>query len=126
MPLQTRTQVEKAISDIREQLDYQLMEQCEELDGYWLEAGTTDGNLLKAFYSAVFGGTETEDTVSIGRCVENSTRIQCLNYNEGEETPVASYDLAKDECTFTNAWYEQQCATIGGYYDNGMCYVGKE
>ena len=126
LPLQTRTQVEKAISDIREQLDYQLMEQCEELDGYWLEAGTTDGNLLKAFYSAVFGGTETGNAVFIGRCVENSTRIQCLNYNEGEETSLASYDLAKDECTFTDAWYEQQCATIGGYYDNGMCHVVKE
>ena len=126
LPLQTRTQVEKAISDIRNQLDYQLMEQCEGLDGYWLEADRTDGDLLKAFYSVVFGGQETDKEVSIGRCVENSTRIQCLNYNEGEETPVASYDLAKDECTFTDAWYERQCATIGGYYDNGMCYVGKE
>lgn len=126
LPLQTRTQVEKAIADIEEQLDYQLMEQCEELDGYWLESSNKDGNLLKAFYSTVFGGTDTGYAVSVGRCVENSTRIQCLNYNESEETPVASYDLAKDECTFTDAWYEQQCATIGGYYDNGMCYVGKE
>ena len=124
LPLQTRTQVEKAIDDIREQLDYQLKEQCEDLDGYWLKAGTTDGTLLKVFYSTVFGGTNTGYAVSVGRCVENSTRIQCLNYNDGEETPMASYDLAKDECTFTEAWYEQRCVTIGGYYDNGMCYVG--
>ena len=72
----------------------------------------------------MFGGTNTGYAVSVGRCVENSTRIQCLNYNDGEETPMASYDLAKDECTFTEAWYEQRCVTIGGYYDNGMCYVG--
>ena len=127
LPPQTRTQVEKAIADIEEQLDYQLMETCEELDGYWIEANaSTDENLLSAFYSSAFGGKTNDYAISVGKCVENSTRIQCLNYNTSEETPLASYDLAKDECTFTNAWYEQQCATIGGYYDNGMCYVGKE
>ena len=127
LPLQTRTQVEKAIDDIEEQLDYQLMEQCEEQDGYWLEAAVeSDEKLLSAFYSTVFGGKTEDYATSVGKCVENSTRIQCLNYNNSEETPVASYDLAKDECAFTDAWYEQQCATIGGYYDNGICYVGKE
>lgn len=127
LPLQTRTQVEKAITDIEEQLDYQLGETCEELDGYWIEANaTTDESLLSAFYSSAFGGKTDDYAISVGKCVENSTRIQCLNYNTSEETPLASYDLAKDECTFTNAWYEQQCATIGGYYDNGTCYVGKE
>ena len=126
LPLQTRTQVEKAITDIEEQLDYQLMDACEDLDGYWLESVDTGDKLLDAFYSSVFGGQTEGAATSVGACVENTTRIQCLNYNEAEQTPVASYDLAKDECTFTDAWYEQQCATIGGYYDNGMCYVGKE
>ena len=128
LPLQTRTQVAKAIDDIEEQLDYQLMEQCEDLDGYWLEAdeATVAEKNLQVFYSTVFGGTDTGYAVSVGRCVENSVRISCLNYNTSDETPVASYDLAKDECSFTGTWYEQQCVTIGGSYDNGVCYVGKE
>lgn len=126
LPLQTRTQVEKAITDIEEQLDYQLMDACEDLDGYWLESANAGDKLLDAFYSSVFGGQKEGAAISVGKCVENSTRTQCLIYNETGKDPVASYDLAKDECTFTDAWYEQQCATIGGYYDNGMCYVGKE
>ncbi len=126
LPLQTRTQVEKAITDIEEQLDYQLMEECEDLNGYWLAKNDDGAKELQAFYSNVFGGDSNDVTKSVGVCVENSTRVQCLQYNETEEDPVASYDLARDECTFTDKWYSQQCETIGGYYDNAMCYIGKD
>jgi hypothetical protein len=126
LPLQTRTQVEKAISDIEEQLDYQLMDACESLDGYWLEEYSSNDKLLDVFYASAFGGQKDTAATSVGVCVENSTRTQCLNYNTADGETMASYDLAKDECIFTDAWYERQCWTIGGYYDNGMCYVGKK
>ena len=101
------------------------MDACESFDGYWLEEYNND-KLLDVFYAGVFGGQKDTVATSVGVCVENSTRTQCLNYNTADGETMASYDLAKDECTFTDAWYERQCWTIGGYYDNGMCYVGKE
>lgn len=126
LPAQTQLQVQKAITDIEEQLDYQMMEVCEDLDGYWLgldvEASENMGDDLGAFYTNVYGG---QKNYSLGRCVENTTMIQCLNYNTDESTPVASYDRAKDECTFTDAWYQMKCETMNGYYESGVCYVAK-
>ncbi len=125
LPQQTQVQVQKAISDIGEQLDYQLMEACEELDGYWLgvdepvPAGA--GSDLLAFYKNVYGGTVNQ---KLGRCVENTTMIQCLNYND-KETPVASYDRNKDECIFTDEWYKMKCESMNGYYENSICYVAE-
>lgn len=126
LPQQTQVQVQKAITDIEEQLDYQLMEVCEELDGYWLGADEKEtegmGDDLMAFYKNVYGGNSNHN---LGRCVENTTMIQCLNYNADEETPVASYDRNKDECTFTDAWYKMKCESMNGYYENSVCYVAK-
>ncbi|MCM1294351.1 MAG: hypothetical protein NC311_02210 [Muribaculaceae bacterium] len=131
LPLQTQTQVEKAINDIREQLEYQLMETCENLDGYWMdgdEENDLNGNPVKqlvAFYTTVYGNSSSGDK-NLGQCVENTTMLRCLAYNTDSDgaTPVASYDRTKDECTFTDAWYESQCNLLGnGYYENGVCYV---
>lgn len=126
LPPQTQLQVQKAITDIEEQLDYQLMEVCEDLDGYWLgvdaDASENMGDDLGAFYANVYGGQKNH---KLGRCVENTTMIQCLNYNTDEQTPIASYDRARDECTFTDAWYKMKCETMNGYYENGVCYVAK-
>lgn len=129
LPLQTKNQVEKAIQNISEQLDYQFMEVCEELDGYWLdsegEVEGSNGTLLTAFYSSVYGSSGADESLmDWGRCVENTTMIRCLAYNSGEEEAVASYDRTKDECSFTDSWYEVQCTLLGnGYYENGICYV---
>ena len=132
LPIQTRTQVAKAISDIQEQLEYQMMDSCEKLDGYWVSADTelagSSGALLNAFYSAAYGTGGTVDskiTNSWGKCVENTTRIRCLAYNDTENgsTPVASYDLNRDECTFTDEWYKMKCESLGGYYEGATCYV---
>ncbi len=121
LPVQTRTQVEKAISNIAEELEYQMMDVCEDLDGYWLDSTDTNGTLLTAFYSTVYGGNSSN--TSWGRCVENSTMIRCLSYNT-DDNVVATYDRVKDECTFTDAWYAVQCSMLGnGYYENGICYV---
>ena len=127
-------QISRAIDDIQEELDYQLMETCEELDGYWMDDDDSvtnvvdsrvsgNGTLLSGFYRQVYGGNEVTDW---GRCVENTTMLRCLDYNDGLETPVASYDLSRDECTFTDEWYRAQCEELmGGYYENSVCYVAE-
>ena len=127
-------QISRAIDDIQEELDYQLMETCEELDGYWMDDDDSvtnvvdsrvsgNGTLLSGFYRQVYGGNEN---TSWGRCVENTTMIQCLTYNEGLDTAVASYDLTRDECDFTEEWYRQRCEELmGGYYEGSACYVAK-
>lgn len=127
-------QISRAIDDIQEELDYQLMETCEELDGYWMDDDDSvtnvvdsrvsgNGTLLSGFYRQVYGGNEVTDW---GRCVENTTMLRCLDYNDGLETPVASYDLSRDECIFTDEWYRAQCEELmGGYYENSVCYVAE-
>ena len=129
LPQQVRLTVEKSIRDVVDQVDYMLDEECEALDGYWLDAQATDGTLLTAFYSNVFGGRQNEAETSWGRCVQNTTKIRCEQYNETAETdePLATYDLARDECKFSAKWYEQQCTLMGnGYYENGVCYVAPD
>ncbi len=136
LPLQTRTQVDKSIMDVEEQLEYLLMDVCEDLDGYWLDAGDTSGTDLAAFYTSVYGsGNSSADGAAAGaatwgRCVQNDTMVRCLSYNtdtvaEGEEgKQIATYDRAKDECILSEEWYVQQCTLLGnGYYENGVCYV---
>ncbi len=141
----TASAVRKAIQDFQEEMDYQLMEACEELDGYWVSqydpafAESADAPLLNGFYRSVYGGDDKTYTTGEywGKCVENTTMMRCLAYNtslgDGEEDTdgdaaegrVATYDAAKDECTFTEAWYQQKCDSIGGYYENSICYVAE-
>lgn len=110
-------------SDITEQMDYQLSAACEEVDGYWQEYKNTTGITLKAFYSNVYGGNE--NIGNWGRCVQNDVMVRCLA-NNTDTVNVATYDKAKDECTFNDDWYKNQCGLLGnGYYENGICYVGK-
>lgn len=123
-------QITKAKEDFYENMDYILMDTCESLNGYWVGRGdnvdsrTENADNLTSFYRAVYGGNENANW---GRCVENTTMIQCLSYNEDDKEPVASYDLASDECTFTEAWYKSRCAMLNdGYYENGVCYSVSE
>jgi len=134
---ETQRKVNKIIDDIEAELDMQMMAACEELDGYWLDAemalqnsSATGQNpqLVTAFYSNVFGGRNGDAERSRGTCVENTTMIQCLNYNDTAEeaTPVAKYDRDRDECVFTDEWYKTRCTMLGnGYYENGVCYVAQ-
>lgn len=123
-------QIAKAKEDFSENMDYILMDTCESLNGYWVGKGdnvdsrTENADNLTSFYRAVYGGNENANW---GRCVENTTMIQCLSYNEDDQEPVASYDLASDECTFTEAWYKSRCAMLNdGYYEKGICYSVSE
>ncbi len=120
---QIQTQVQLAITGIEEELEYQLMDACETLDGYWVNASASSseksGNKLKAFYSTVFGGEESEN---YGVCLENSARIKCLSNNTDDET-VATYNSETGDCSFTDAWYQRKCDELGGSFDNSVCYV---
>ena len=128
---ETLTTMNKALNDLYDELDYQLGEVCEDKDGYWVETNgvmseSLSGTLLSAFYNDVFGGRTGDTETSLGRCVQNDTRMQCLNYNTEGESAVATYDSNRDECIFTDAWYKSQCeGSMAGYYDNGICYVAQ-
>lgn len=137
LELQTRNTVQRAISDIETAMQDQLSSLCSSMDGYWVVGGNEEDDLLvtgepllKAFYSAVYAGErDTMAELGWGSCRENSTRTMCLAYNVGlgeDDTPVAAYNSATGECTFTESWYEQRCAWLGdGYYENGVCYLVK-
>ena len=138
-----RQQITDVTAELFEDLGEQLAATCESLDGYWVydESYNTvlygDSNiqtntssrigdnaaLLTGFYSSVFGGSQVTEW---GTCYENTTMVRCLAYNDGLETEVATYDLARDECTFTSEWYRKQCEELlGGYYENSVCYVAE-
>lgn len=147
LPLATKNKIEQSINEVRWQLEYFFIEKCEELDGYWIDADLvldprySSAEDLTAFYSAVYGtgsSSSTKGASQWGRCVENTTRVLCEAFNSGaiysdgseddegdeDDEPLATYDLAKDECVFTAKWYERQCQLLGnGYYENGVCYV---
>jgi len=128
MKSQLKKDVERAISDIKEEIEWQLNEICEEeLDGWWVSTDDTnqfnDAQVLAAFTSAVFpSGTNAN---VYGKCVENTVMIRCLSYNDDGAEPVAKYDRATNQCVFTTKWYEDRCSILGGYYEGGVCYVAK-
>ncbi len=129
-------QVKMAFEDISEELAYQMANVCEDLGGFWLSTNNSDfnnsnNNLLDTFYDALYGDSEeTDESKSWGRCIENTTKVQCESFNVGrDETEglFATYDAQKDECVFTTAWFEQQCSFLGrGYFDSGVCHIVSE
>ena len=126
LPDRVKQQVTQAISDVQEELDDQLVDACESLDGFWTDANDT-GKLLTAFYSTTFGKSEepTGNAALSGRCVENSERTACLAYNTGRETPVATYDSVRG-CVLTDVWYQERCTAMNGYYETGNCYLEQD
>ena len=112
-------QIEAALDDLKTEVDIQLDDACAELGGYWQD-GNDDATEteLKGFKSVV-GNVDT----NWGKCIENTAKILCEDNNLGLETPVATYDAAKDECVFTDEWYSNKCINVlGGYFENGVCY----
>lgn len=135
---QTILALQRSIQTVSEELDSQLQDKCLELDGYWMatetltEEGktkdaraTNNSKLLLAFYSDVFGGDQTK--TSLGVCVENSVRTQCLAQNSDSSSNYAKYNERTDECEFSDEWYKDHCEMIGSaYYEGGVCYVAKQ
>ena len=52
--------------------------------------------------------------------------IQCLAYNVDGKDDLATYDQVRDECTFSDKWYQDKCSLLGGYMDAGACYVPQD
>lgn len=130
LPEQVKLTVENSIRNVIVQVDYQLSDMCESVDGYWIDYekdARNDDPKSIAFYSNVFGKAEpTEKELSWGVCVQNTTKVRCESYNTTRETSkqLATYDREKDECVFSAEWYQQQCSLMGnGYFENGVCYV---
>lgn len=136
LPMETTNKIKLAVDDVTSQLDYQLSQICEEVNGYWIDIDMPEYNsntpLEMAFYKMVYGGNDSY--VGFGKCVENTTRTRCLAYNANEmkeddaEAPqLASYDLKRDECTFVDDWFKTRCTLLGnGYFENGVCYIAAE
>lgn len=127
------TQLQQILNNIEGEMDSMLAGICEEQNGYWVSAdsgesnymlqrvGGRDAQRLTSFYTVAYGGNATE---TWGVCYENSTMVQCLNYNTTYGTNVASYDSVSDRCTFNEQWYQKQCEQVlGGYYENSTCYA---
>ncbi len=137
--IETRAQesIKKELSDIYSQVFVQMYQKCTEFNGIWIspnEENFDASPALTGFYSNVFGGDRTKG-MSLGKCSENTTRTRCLQYNDtfaGESnsesgtSPVSRYDADRDECIFSDVWYKQQCSMMGGYFENGVCYVSSE
>lgn len=134
--IRTKQEVSQELISAKGDLEYILEAQCTAMDGYWNGAEVSvsardfsRAPLLKNFYNSVFGGeTDSSKVQSLGTCYENTTMTKCLGYNtDGEKDgDMARYDADKDECVFTDKWYEQQCALLGnGYFENGVCYVAQ-
>ncbi len=123
----------RQFSGLQEELEGVLSEKCTEQDGFWFVSSTPDSvtssmKPLNSFYANVFGGRATDKEKSLGTCYENSTMVQCISYNadNAKDGEMARYDAVRDECIFTDKWYEQQCSLLGnGYFENGVCYVAQ-
>ena len=131
--LETESMINKVVESISEELEVVLEKECESLDGFWVGPCYTDNEFGVTQHEACgtaelkgFKNTVGDIHSDWGKCVENTTRVRCLSYNEEDKDPVASYDLKTDECTFTEAWYVKQCAAMGGYYEDDTCYLPKE
>ena len=134
MNIQTLTdKINNAIAEVEQSLFSPLREEGEKVHGLWLSPtqysqATTNKVKNNAFYSNVFArNSDTDLGTDVGYCVENSTRIACLNYNVNAEKSdvVAEYDSASDTCVFADSWYQTRCEFMGGYWENAVCYIGK-
>jgi hypothetical protein len=78
-----------------------------DLSSYLFAAGATSDSLQNAL------GT-------YGSCQENNVKVQCEAI-AGENNMYASYNAKTNTCDLTEAWYQEKCSQIGGYYENGVC-----
>ena len=104
------------------------------MNGYWYgKESLTTGQCsveddaaatpLPGFFSEVFGNKNTATgSCYWGTCVEDTDRMKCLAFNS-EGKKVASWNGGSMDCEFTEAWYNERCELIGGYYEVETCYI---
>lgn len=80
---------------------------------------------LEKFYKDI-GATEHKDALdTYGACYENSLQVQCEAI-AGENKEYANYNKETLQCEFKPLWYQEKCESIGGYYENKVCYYPTE
>ncbi len=131
---------------------YAIQEQaCFDMNGMWVEVSDStdqkevqDTGLEPAYYSLVSAGEEPQVTVATekvvnvdnamtkttyndqpyGYCIKNTVRNNCLAQDEATGGHgYAKYDATRNQCTFSEEWYNIQCTNIGGYRENYVCYI---
>lgn len=122
VPEESQIEAEMILEGIKEQMVPILMNKCSEVDGMWVTNSSEDATKVTAFYGNVYGG-DMDKGEEFGKCIENTVRTRCLDYNSSTGENAASYDQTKDECVFTDDWYKSKCEFLGGYYENSVCYT---
>ena len=124
-----RAKVNALVENIQDELEHQLMEQCDKFGGYWVLEDDTTGKYeeMQAFTVSVYGRNNNNDD-SIGKCVQKTDEVICQSYNSDDaEVVLARYTETpngRGDCLVSEQWYRNQCALLGsGYYDNNTCYV---
>ncbi len=123
--------ISRLISSLESEIEVALEDYCESEDimGVWVDPEDAAGMTKEtAFYSGAFGGTtpaaSAADTNERGYCIQNTVRYYCLAQDDlTGGNGYAKYDAARNVCNFTTEWYDFQCSRLGGYWENGACYL---
>jgi hypothetical protein len=137
--------VNTTIRQILEDIDYVLSNECEEAQGVWKERSDVDATDKPeiAFYTSVYAGitpridsgtaaaadsngeyVKANDGSSWGYCVQNTVMYQCKLQDENTGgMGYATFNAARNTCDFSQEWYKIKCEQIGGYFEEGVCYV---
>ena len=116
-----------AKDDLKSAMRDILKEECQDVNGMWYDTKLSEGepDPSAAFYTKVFGRSRNDDYDTWGICYESSDYVKCIGYNTDDRI-VATWNRTTEQCTFKDAWYQEQCELIGGYYENAMCYMLNE
>ncbi len=122
LPMDIQNQVVALIDYIQIELDYQLNETCENMNGLWATSQLSnynefeDGTTMNTFYSSVYATGKTDVATSWGVCLENTTFVQC-------DAQGATYDATTDSCVFDDDWYQTRCEMLpAAFWRDGFCY----
>ena len=130
--------VNNLIADVEAELALMFSNECTKLGGIWMDMADTTGNENDKyknsinmggqghtqFYMLMNAGSKDAATNSVGaygQCLENSIKTQCELQSQATDG-AATYNEETGQCTFTDAWYANQCGLINGYFADGVCY----
>jgi hypothetical protein len=143
--------VDKLMDDLTNSMDVLLANECEKLNGLWIDVTevTADKQYApeSAFYRAVYGNMEPANPITSedanlslndksspadkakkgygwGYCIQNTVRYQCEIQDENTGGyGYAQFNATTNTCNFSQEWYKLMCEKIGGYYEGTTCYA---
>ena len=141
-----KSKVELALRNIKSDMYVILSDLCENTyDGIWAEQrGAEEAQtvahgeslpFVENFYKTVFGGNKpimsgdkyTSAGSGWGFCIQNTVELQCQAQDAATGSKgYAKYDAKTGKCVFTSEWYQNRCNFIGGYWENGTCYLNEK